>query len=187
MALYDEMKVIVAHGWASASQLLNLSLDFASDGAFVLDEIEKNASQFAVLVNQREQQALLDTIEQGVADGWTPGELADNISKTFAEGYHSYTDAGVLERKLPTPEWSNLVARTELARAQSMGQVAFYKAAQIREVMWATTEGENVCPECAVLDGVVMSMQDYDANPTPLHPNCACTAIAADSDVNPGL
>lgn len=185
VALYDEMTVIAAAGWASANELLDLSLEFASDGAFVLDEVERNASSFAVLVNQREQQALLDTIETGVADGMTPRELAASIRATFADGYHAYAADGTLERVIPTPSWSQMVARTELARAQSMGQVALYKAAQIRQVMWATTEGANVCAECAARDGEIFSMQDYDAEPAPLHPNCACTAIAADSDVNP--
>lgn len=159
---------------------MELHIDFNTVPAITLSEIRKNAEQFAFMVNQREQQALFDVIDEAVAEGRTPGALASIISDTFSDGYHVTDSSGVVKR-YPTEVWSKMVARTELSRAQTMGNIALYQAAEIRTVMWATSQGDNVCPECEERDGEVYAIENIDA--PPLHPNCACALMPADEDV----
>lgn len=184
-ALYNEMAILVEAGWDSAKHLLDLAASFDTVPVFTLDALRKHAEQFAFLIVQRENQALFDVIDTGLAEGWTPAYVADQIQQTFSDGYHVY-DGGKLVRTTPSDTWSTMVARTELSRAQTMGNLALYQAAQIARVMFVTTQGENVCPECAELDGELIAMSDLtDDDTPPLHPNCACALVAADEDVNP--
>lgn len=185
-ALYDEMAILVEVGWDSAKELLDLSASFDVKPTFAMQELRKNADQFGALIVQREQEALLNTIDEGLSEGWTPARLADELQATFDEGYHAFNDAGQLERVMPSDQWSEMVARTELSRAQTMGNIALYQAAQVEKVLYATSQGENVCDICEPLDGEIFSMSDLDDDNTPpLHPRCVCALIPADSDVNP--
>lgn len=178
------MAILVEAGFENAKQLLDVSLGFDVVPAFILSALREHADEFGFLVSYRESQVVADTIDAAVSNGWTPGRLATEISNVFAQGYHVVND-GVVQRIIPTHEWATMVARTELSRAQTMGAIALYKEAKIRKVLWATTEGANVCPECAARDGQVYSLADYESDPAPLHPNCACAALPADKDVVP--
>lgn len=182
--LYDELSAMVVAGYASARQLLDLSIDFERGvPSYAMEALRKRVDEFAFMVNQREQDYLNDLIDQALAAGQTPGELAKNIAQGFADGYHITDDQGNVVRTLPTDAWSEAVARTELSRAQSMGNEALYRDAGIEKVLFATTQGANVCDECEPLDGEIYSLND--APQPPIHPNCCCVLIAADEDVNP--
>lgn len=180
-ALYNEMAILVATGWLSTAELLNIAADFETVPAITLDAIREKAEQFAFVVNQREQQNLFDIIDTAVAEGQTPKELAGVIADTFAEGYHVTTPTEGVVKRIPTDIWSKMVARTELARAQTMGAMALYHEAGIEKVMWVTSQGANVCDICEPRDGEVFDLGDIDE--PPLHPNCACALVAADEDV----
>jgi len=186
-ALYDELSVMVETGYINAGDILqaaglDLKIDWNTVPAITLDAIRKHAEDFAFMVNQREQQALFDVIDAAVAEGQTTAELAGIIGDTFSEGYHVTDDTGQIVKRIPTDNWSKMVARTELSRAQTMGNLALYNAAQIEKVMYVTSQGENVCDICEPDDGQIYSLADVEGL-IPQHANCACSWMAADEDV----
>lgn len=185
-ALYDELSIMVEAGYVSAGDVLQaagmtLDVDWKTIPPATLEAMRQNAEQFAFMVNQREQQALFDIIDNAVLEGQTPKELSAVINQTFKDGYHVTAEGQGIVKRYPTDTWSKMVARTELSRAQTMGNMALYQAAGIEKVMWVTSQGANVCPECEELDGEVFDLDDV--NEPPLHPNCACALMAADEDV----
>jgi SPP1 gp7 family putative phage head morphogenesis protein len=182
-AIYDDMRILVEAGFESAKEFLDLSLTFDVTPSVAMSELRTHADDFGSLVVKREQQALFDTIDQALAEGWTSKKTADQLLSTLKDGYHVYDDQGLLVRVIPTQDWATMVARTELSRAQTLGNLALYRAAQIEKVLYSTTEGANVCDECAPDDGKIFPIDD--APEIPRHPNCCCAFIAADADVNP--
>lgn len=182
--LYDDLSAMVVSGYTSARELLDLSIDFSNGvPSYAMEALRKHSDEFAFLVNQREQDYLNDLIDQALAAGRTPGELAENIARGFEDGYHITDDQGNVIRTLPSDSWSEMVARTELSRAQSLGNDALYRDVGIEKVLFATTQGANVCDECEPYDGQIFAIDD--APQPPLHPCCCCVLIAADEDVNP--
>ena len=185
--LWDEMTILVEAGWSNAKALLAIETGFETVPAWALSELEAKVKAFGVLVNQREQQALIDALKVALANGASVPETAAAISDTFAQGYHVYASDGTLERLIPTKQWSEMVARTELSRASNAGTMALYKTAQVQRIEWVTTEGPNVCAECGDADGAVVSLgatfNFVDVNSPPAHPRCACGLLAADADI----
>jgi SPP1 gp7 family putative phage head morphogenesis protein len=187
-ALYDEMSIALSAGWISAKDVAALAVDisagFDTIPSWALQAMRDDIDAFAFMVNEREQKTLFNTIDQAVAQGMTPKDLATDIASVFAEGYHVLSDQGDVVRMIPTDDWSEAVARTELSRAQTMGALALYKEAKIEKVTFITTQGANVCPECEVLDGETFAVADLeDDNTPPIHPNCCCALTPADEDV----
>lgn len=182
-ALYDEMTVLVEAGYASAKELLDLSAGYDVKQSSAMAELRKHTNAFGNLVNTREQTMLVDLIDEALAQGQTPSELSSKIQEAFSEGYHVYQD-GQLERVVASEDWSDMVARTELSRAQTMGALSLYDAAGVQQVLFATTQGASVCPECSDLDGETLDVADLDDDNTPpIHPNCCCVLIPADADL----
>lgn len=181
--LYDELSAMVLTGYTSARKILNLSIDFERGvPSYAMEALRQHVDEFAFLVNQREQDYLNDVIDDALATGATPGTLAANIKSAFEGGYHITDDQGNVVRTMPTDSWSETVARTELSRAQSLGNMALYRDAKIEKVLFATTQGANVCDICEPMDGRVYDIED--APQPPIHSNCCCCLIAADEDVN---
>lgn len=174
--LWTEMDVLLEAGWDAAKRYLALEESFDTIPVWAITELQKATVEFGKIIDAREKQALKDTLAQALYDGATPSETASRIADTFAEGYHIYTDEGIPERIVPTDEWSQMVARTELSRAQNAGAMAFYREADVEKVEWVTTEGENVCPMCADADGSVVRLgEDFpsvDVDSPPAHPRC---------------
>ena len=193
-ALYDEMSLLVEAGFVSAGELLKVagkieaSVEYDAVPSVTLDAVRDKATSFAFMVNQREQQAMFDVIDAAIAEGQTPKELAGVVADTFAEGYHITSPGTGVVKKIPTSDWSQMVARTELSRAQTAGQVALYKLAGIEKVRWVSNHGDTVCDECDEADGQVVTMGDpfdgVDTDEPPAHPNCCCALMAADEDVD---
>jgi len=188
------MALLVEAGFISAGELLKVSgkietgVETDTVPSVTLDAIRQKAETFAFMVNQREQQALFDVVDAAIADGQTPKELAGVVADTFADGYHITSPGTGVVKKIPTDYWSQMVARTELSRAQTAGQVALYKLAGIEKVRWVTNHGATVCDECEEADGQVVAMGDVfdgvDTDEPPAHPNCCCALMAADEDVD---
>lgn len=173
---------MVEAGWTNAKELLHLQADFKDiKPTFAMEALRKRVDAFTFMVNQREQEALNMTLDTALDQGWTPKQLAGEIGKTFADGYHITNNKGDLIRTVPTDYWSQTVARTELNRAQTMGALALYDAAGIKRVQWQTNHGSTVCDECQGYDGETYAMAD--APECPAHPRCCCALIAADDDV----
>lgn len=80
------------------------------------------------------------------------------------------------------------VARTETMRAAHQGQHEVWRQARAEGLIpadvqrvWVTTPDDRLCPECASMDGQVVSMdgqfssEKNTAEEPPIHPNCRCT------------
>jgi hypothetical protein len=186
-AIYNAQTILVDAGWTNAKQLLDLGTGFDVPPAWTLAKLKGFAKQLAFLAVQRERQTLTQALEIAVHNGDGARELAAAIEQAFRDGYHVFDDAGVLTRRMPTKAWSMMVARTEMARAQSLGTTALYVAAGIAKVEWNATRGIACCDECVEADGIVLPIgQDFpgvDTDQPPAHPNCVCNLIAADPDV----
>lgn len=188
VALYDDLQAMLAAGAANASDLLGIKVDLEGvKQSWAMQALRDHVGDFAVLINQREQDYLEQLLDQGLADGWTPKRLKDEISQSFAEGYHILGDTGELDRTIPSDSWAEMVARTELNRAQTFGALSLYSAAGIEKIQWLTTGGGDVCDICAPADGEIVKMgqvfDSVDVDAPPAHPRCNCAVIAADDDV----
>jgi len=106
------------------------------------------------------QQAL---IVRALADGLVAGEHPSVVAKRLVKL------ADVAEYKART------IARTELMRAHSEGQLDEMEASGVEEVgvnvEWTATKG--MCKLCADLDGMVFKLKDARGK-LPRHPNCRC-------------
>jgi hypothetical protein len=188
--LYDEMALAVEAGWLNGAEIVKeaatISTGFDVVPAETLEAIKAKADAFAFLVNDREQQTLYGLIDDAVANGQTVKSLAGAIKDSFADGYHVTNADGEVVKKIPTDYWSQMVARTELNRAQTFGQMAVYRAADIEKVVWMTNHG-NPCDLCDEADGTVVAIGDnfegVDCDAPPAHPSCACAILPADEDV----
>lgn len=179
-------------GWTSGKDLLNVAESvLATFGDVVpaetLSALQDGAGRFAFLVNQREQQQIYDLIDNAIATGQTVSALADSISTSFQDGYHVTDDDGNLVRTIPSDSWSNMVARTELSRAQTAGQVAIYNTAGVQTVIWQSNHGQTVCDECSDADGAVVPLGEIfemvGVDAPPAHPCCCCNVLPYDEDV----
>ena len=186
------MALAVEYGWINGGDLIReagvIEASFGdSVPAETLDALKEQADAFAFMVNAREQQTMYGLIDSAIANGQTVGSLAGDISDAFAEGYHVTNSDGDVVKRIPTDAWSEMVARTELNRAQTMGQMAVYDDAGIEKVVWMTNHGATVCDFCDEADGQVVVMGDVfdgvDVDAPPAHPNCCCALLPADEDV----
>ena len=183
-AVYNSTKMILEKGWVGGKALLDIENGFDVPPTWAIQELHDHADDFGNLVVAREQQALIDAIDASLVDGPTIKNLSDRIRDTFAEGYHVYDDDGNLVRRVPTDEWSEMVAQTELSRAQTQGAIALYKTAGLSTVTYVTNSGQTVCDECDALDGETFQLDDLDdENTPPMHPNCCCSLVPGDDEV----
>ena len=189
--LGDEMKIAISAGWLSGQDVIaiadEITLDFGTVPTKTLEAIDDVAKRFAFLVNKREQQVLYDLIDNAIANGQTVASLARSINASFGQGYHILDDGGNITTTVPTPSWSEMVARTELSRAQTAGQLAVYRAAGVQTFIWQSNHGPTVCDECNDADGTVVRdgelFDGVDVDAPPAHPNCCCNLLPYDEDV----
>ncbi len=92
---------------------------------------------------------------------------------------------------------ANMITRTEIAQATSLGQLEYWKQAQDEEVIpstsmrvWITAKDERTCPICAPMDGqeatingVWFTGSGEVSYPTAVHPQCRCTSGLVFPDV----
>jgi len=106
-------------------------------------------------------------------------DIADGMSRTTATQRAKKRAARMVRDR------ATLIARTEIIRAETLGQQAAWKAARAKglisarsEQVWIVTEDDRLCPLCAELDGETAPLdgtfEDGVSGP-PLHPNCRCT------------
>jgi SPP1 gp7 family putative phage head morphogenesis protein len=107
------------------------------------------------------------TLTDGLVQGMHPTEIAKELVKDVA---------GIGEER------ALMIARSEMTRAHSEGQLAAMENLGIDEVgvavEWSTAEDEAVCPLCAALEGVVLKVEEAHGM-LPRHPNCRCAWIPA--------
>ena len=124
------------------------------------------------LITDGMAQDIKDGLLQSMISGETMGQAADRVDAVIGDG----------------STWANraeMIARTEIMRAQNLGRSATYE--QNADLMdgteWVATGDDRVCPSCGGRDGktdeeIQAGIEDdeFDGSiDTPLHPNCRCT------------
>lgn len=153
------------------------------DPTAAIDALYQTTLVFSRQVVDRERDGLKQLLLNAVKDGDSADEINDAIMLFFEDGIHYIGDDGAVLRTLPQDSWIDMVARTEIARAQNGGISDTYKAAGVELVEFITAEDELVCPECEDLDGTIMDVDSDDV--PPIHPSCRCTIIAHDEFSEP--
>lgn len=114
-------------------------------------------------MSQRMTQVLTDGLIQGVG----PRQLGRQMASVID---------GLGRNRATT------IARTEIVRAHAEGQLDAFEKLGLDQigiaVEWSTTGDDRVCPLCAPLEGVVMSVKEARGT-LPRHPNCRCAYIPA--------
>lgn len=98
-------------------------------------------------------------------------EAAENIDKRVM----SYTNK-TQRRRLET------IARTETARAQTMGYAIGLQDIGIEEVEFQVHPDERTCPICSGKDGDRYSVEDGEGV-IPVHPSCRCVLLPVIDDI----
>ena len=91
--------------------------------------------------------------------------------------------ADQLRDVLDNPSRAELVAQTEIARAQSSAALREYAESAVERVEWSTAEDAKVCPRCDA-DEAAGPVPIHTAFPSgnlmpPGHPRCRCALIPA--------
>lgn len=106
------------------------------------------------------------TLMDGLARGANPRELVDDL----------VADLDVSEARAES------IARTEIIRAHSEAQLDSMEKLGITEVgvavEWSTAGDDRVCPLCAPMQGVVLTVQEAHGL-IPHHTNCRCSWVPA--------
>ena len=116
---------------------------------------------------------LANQLEHSILDApWLRGDVAKLVDEWMASDTPSLTDLRQTLDPLFGAARSLMIARTETAGAFNGGIAAGLRAHGWTSVVWIASS--DACPECAELDGTVMTLAEYESNSV-LHPNCACT------------
>ena len=107
---------------------------------------------------------IFTTIRDGLKDGKPVSEIG---GKKLGEGTIAYD----LKQIMATEDSGMVrIARTEVARVQSAGSMARYKANDIKKLKWLC--GGDPCPICAQYCNRIFDINDIPE--IPVHPNCTC-------------
>jgi len=106
-----------------------------------------------------------------LADGLASGSSPREIARTMIQSIQEITKKRAL-----------VIARTEIIRAHSEGQLLSFEKLGVEEVgieaEWLTAGDEKVCDLCSSLEGTVLSVEEAKGL-LPRHPNCRCCWIPA--------
>lgn len=105
---------------------------------------------------------LRGTTEQAIAEGWSTGQMASAIKEDYAF----------------SAERAEMIARTEIARADIAGSVEGWKASGlVSEKEWLTAD--ECCDECQEMNGKKAPVDGTfeDGKDCPLHPQCRCDVL----------
>lgn len=118
-------------------------------------------------ITQAMAQKIMRELVDGFIRGDSPRKIAANIDKVV-------TSLGRAR--------ANAIARTEIVRAFVEGQLDAMEALGVKEVNvmveWSTAGDNKVCPLCANMEGVVLTI-DEARGLIPRHPNCRCAFMPA--------
>jgi 8-oxo-dGTP pyrophosphatase MutT (NUDIX family) len=147
-------------------------LDVQDDEAFSLanaDAVEYASSHATELIDQLEQSTrngLRDLIETALVDGWTPAQLQDAI----------------VSSRLFSPDRADLIARTELALANTQGNLAAWRrSGVVRGKQWLMSndhDQDDICDRNSEAGVIALdeSFPDGSDGP-PAHPGCQCVCV----------
>jgi SPP1 gp7 family putative phage head morphogenesis protein len=118
--------------------------------------------------------------------------MGQQMSRILAGGLAEGISPTVLARRLRnsigtlTRTRARAIARTEIVRAHSEGQLDSFEKLGVKEVglmaEWSTAGDELVCELCGELEGVVMKIKEARGL-LPRHVNCRCAWIPADPKI----
>lgn len=141
---------------------LGLDVAFALDNPFVQDVLDELAKEVVGIVETTRDE-IRALVGRQAAEGWNIEQLADAIEQ------HGITR---------TESRAAAIARTESARAYSLGSIAAYTVSgQVGGLEWLTAEDERTCPTCAPLNGRQVNLGsafDGAIRFPPAHTNCRC-------------
>jgi SPP1 gp7 family putative phage head morphogenesis protein len=111
-------------------------------------------------VTEQMSKAMSRTLTDGLVEGKNPRDIAGDLAE----------DVDGIGRQR-----GELIARTEIIRAHSEGMLDSFEALGVEEVgvmvEWLATDDDRVCPRCAEMEGVVLTLEEAHGQ-IPLHPNC---------------
>lgn len=124
------------------------------------------AAELVTLIEENTRTMLRAAVTQAIEQGLSAAELADVISESAA-----FSTAR-----------AQMIARTELIRANNQGNLAAYKASGVAAGKeWATADDEACCAECDANEaqGAIPLDDDFDSgdDAPPAHPNCRCALL----------
>ena len=136
--------------------------DVLSDGA--VKYAEEHSAELVTGLKETTREKLRGTIEDAVKEGWTSGELADEIGNNFAFGEVR----------------ADLIARNELAQAYSYGRINVAEQAGATGKVWLLSSDHDDNEDCdcsaAAEAGEVPFDEDFTDDPDydfpPGHVNC---------------
>lgn len=188
---------LVAFGMESAAAEIGFAFDLKPQNA--IDALYQYTLVFAQNVVDREKVAIKDALLAGIDAGESTAEIAQRIRDTLDDGIHILSDNGVLQsvdgmpvlsratgevvRVIPADTWSEMVARTEVARAMQAGVMVTYRAAGVKYVQWIAADDERTCVQCSDLDGEIAPLDGSFSDGTAVgdlaHISCRCTTVSA--------
>jgi hypothetical protein len=155
------------------ASILRAGFDLATGGDEpISDELDAESLRSLLLSADR----LAEQLDHSIMDApWLRSDVAKLVDE-WVNQPGEVLDLTELRQALEPlfgPGRSLMIARTETANAFNGANAAGLRAHGWTQVTWIAAP--DACPECAELDGEVMSIGEYEAEPT-LHPNCSCTA-----------
>lgn len=106
-----------------------------------------------------------------LANGFTQGHGTKKIARDLMNNVTLLTNTR-----------AKAIARTEIIRAHSEGQLDAFERLGVKKVgilaEWSTAGDDIVCDMCLPLEGVVMTIKEARGS-LPRHPNCRCAWIPA--------
>jgi SPP1 gp7 family putative phage head morphogenesis protein len=108
-----------------------------------------------------------NAINQLVSDAIRDGETNEELAATLRDVFQFSEDRALL------------IARTETAKAETMGALIGYRASGVvRQKQWLASP--DACDDCAELDEEIVDVDDVFSNGEdgpPDHPNCRCVVV----------
>ena len=103
---------------------------------------------------------------QAIDEGWSADTLAEKVGELG-----NFSDAR-----------AEMIARTEIIRANNQGHMVSFKEAGVERKAWSTAEDGDVCEICQGNEdqGPIPIDDDFDSgdDAAPAHPQCRCTIVA---------
>jgi SPP1 gp7 family putative phage head morphogenesis protein len=115
-------------------------------------------------------QTTRDRIREIVSEAFTQDKPLSEVKDAIQQALENEAEGNGIF----SPARAELIARTEVQRAQIGGNLAVWKkSGLIQRVRWAVSNVPPVCDECADLDGQEFDLDD-NFEPPPIHANCRC-------------
>ena len=127
-------------------------------------------------------QQLLDRASvdiQGITQT-TKDQIRDVLAEGIKNGSPMSTIADAIDEVRQNPVRSDMIARTEVARAMTVGQLDIYKATG--NPKWVLIPSAGACLRCLAIAASNPHSTDDVVDQPPVHPRCRCSAAAAPRD-----